>query len=297
MQRREFLIVVISAAAAWPFAAFAQQPGRMRRIALLVGSSEPVGVSIDIFRGRLEELGWKPEGNVRLDVRYGGGSADKLRLYAAELLVRSADVIFLWDNLAVDTIRPLAGNAPIVFVAGDPVGSGFVSSLARPGGNITGFETFLPSIGGKWLQLLKDAAPHVTRALVIMHPETAAHQAFWHSMQEAATYLKMEVTAGGVHDAAEIETAISSFAAQPNGGVVSLPSATTESHNDLIVSLERQHRLPSVHAIANGSLITYTIDVNDLARRAAEYVDRILRGTKPADLPVQAPTRFKLIVN
>jgi putative ABC transport system substrate-binding protein len=294
MRRREF-IAGLAGAAAWPLTGKAQQSDRVRRIVALFGASGSfTDRMFKTFQGRLEELGWRPGPNIRVEARSGQGSPEKLRLYAAELLAPLPDVIVLYDNLAVATIKPLAGNAPIVFIAGDPIGSGFVVSLARPGGNLTGFESFVPSMGSKWLELLKETAPHVTRVLTIMHSETAAHQAFWHSIQEAAPGLGMDVTAGGVHDAPEIETAITSFADRPNGGVISLPHAITQTYADLIHSLELRYRLPDVSAGVS-SLVSYSADFGDIMRRAAGYVDRILRGTKPGDL--QVPAKFTFVIN
>jgi putative tryptophan/tyrosine transport system substrate-binding protein len=189
-----------------------------------------------------------------------------------------------------------------VFLAvGDPVGSGFVASLARPGGNITGFASHEPSMGGKWLEVLKEAAPRITRVLAIMHPETPVHQAMWQSIEEAAPRLAIETTAGGVHNAAEIERVVAPFAQKPNGGLVVLPHALTVFNASLIIALAQRYQMPDIHAVAElvtaGGLVSYGIDWDDQFRRAAEYVDQILRGTKPADLPVQAPTKYKLAIN
>jgi ABC-type uncharacterized transport system substrate-binding protein len=199
-------------------------------------------------------------------------------------------------------LKPIAGNVSIVFTGvGDPVGSGFVASLARPGGNITGFASHEPSMGGKWLEVLKEIAPHITRALVIMHPETPSHQAMWQSIEKAAPRLGIEVTAGGAHNAAEIERVVASFARKPDGGLIALPHALTVFNASMIITLARRYRMPDVYAIAEtvdvGGLVSYGINWDDQFRRAVEYVDRILKGTKPADLPVQNPTRFKLVVN
>jgi putative ABC transport system substrate-binding protein len=181
------------------------------------------------------------------------------------------------------------------------VGGGFVASLARPGSNITGFASYEPSMGGKWLEVLKETAPHITRILAIMHPETPAHQAMWQSIEAAAPRLAIEATAGGVHDAAEIERVVSSFAQKPNGGLVVLPHALTVFNALSIVALARRYRVPDVHALpeiaAVGGLVCYGLDWNDQFRRAAEYVDRILKGTKPAELPVEQPTKYELVIN
>jgi len=232
MRRRDFIAGLAGLGAAGTGVAspaVAQPTDRVPRIAVLYGGSAAVDMSFfNAFRSRLEELGWNPERNVRIELRWGEGSAEKMRDCAAELVAWSPDLIFVHTNLALATVKPLAVRAPIVFVGvGDPVGNGFVASLTRPGGNITGFESFVPSMGGKWLEVLKETAPHVTRAIVIFHPETTANQDSWRSVQEAAPHLGVEVMAGGVHDAAEIETALSSFAAKPNGGVIALPHAVT----------------------------------------------------------------------
>ena len=225
-----------------------------------------------------------------------------MRVWAAELIARSPDVAVTFTNFALELLKPIAGNVPIVFSGvGDPVGSGFVASLPRPGGNITGFASHEPSMGGKWLEVLKETAPHVTRALAIMHPETHSHQAMWRSMEEAAPRLGIEVTAGRAHDAAEIERVIASFAQKPNGGLIALPHALTVFNASVIIALARRYRMPDIHALAEaaaaGGLVSYGINWDDQFRRVAEYVDRILKGTKPSDLPVQNPTRFKLVVN
>jgi len=298
MNRRHF-IAGLGGAAVWPIGARAQQADRVRRIGVLLGGAAAVDIGLfNAFRGRLEELGWMSDSNIRLELRWGEGNAELMRKYAAELLAWSPDILFVQTNLVLATIKPLAGRVPIVFVGvGDPVGSDFVANLARPGGTITGFESFEASMGGKWLEVLKEIAPHVTRVIAIFHPETTANQDTWRSIQEAAPRLGVQVTSGGVHDAVEIEAALSSFAAEPNGGVIVLPHAVTIANYELLIGLERKHKLPSVHSQYADSLITYGLDWDDLYRRAAGYVDRILRGANPANLPVQAPTKFELIVN
>ena len=225
-----------------------------------------------------------------------------MRVWAAELIARSPDVAVTFTNLALAVLNPIAGSVPIVFVGvGDPVGGGFVSSLARPGGNITGFASHESSMGGKWLEVLKETAPHITRALAIMHPETLSHQAMWQLIEEAAPRLAIETTAGRVHNAAEIEHVIASFAQKPDGGLVVLPHALTVFNASAIIALAQRYRMPDVHALAEavavGGLISYGINWNDQFRRAAEYVDRILKGTKPADLPVEQPTKLELVIN
>jgi putative tryptophan/tyrosine transport system substrate-binding protein len=207
-----------------------------------------------------------------------------------------------FSNLALAVLKPLAKGVPIVFVGvGDPVGGGFVASLARPGGSITGLASHEPSLGGKWLEVLKEAAPRVTRALVLMHPETPAQQAMWQSIKEASSRLAIEPTAGGVHNGAEVERIVTSFALKPDGGLIALPHAVTISNALRIIALVQQHRIPSVSAlrefVAVGSLVSYGLNWNDQFRRTAEYVDKILRGAKPSDMPVEQPTKFELVIN
>jgi putative ABC transport system substrate-binding protein len=304
VKRREFITLVGGAAAAWPLATRAQQPGPVRRVVVLMGAAETASSRgwLASFLRRLDGLGWREGRNLFTQVQWWNDQPDQMRAWAAELLARSPDVAVTYTNLALAVLKPIAGSLPIVFVGvGDPVGSGFVASLARPGSNITGFASYEPSMGGKWLEVLKETAPHITRILAIMHPETPAHQAMWQSIEAAAPRLAIEATAGGVHDAAEIERVVSSFAQKPNGGLVVLPHALTVFNALSIVALARRYRVPDVHALpeiaAVGGLVCYGLDWNDQFRRAAEYVDRILKGTKPAELPVEQPTKYELVIN
>ena len=245
----------------------------------------------------------KPDGGsghvIRLDekaVRFIGHGPAR----AGQVHDRIVAVTF--TNLALEVLKPIAGNVPIVFCGvGDPVGSGFVASLARPGGNITGFASYEPSMGGKWLGVLKEAAPNVIRALVIMHPETPVHQGMWRSVEQIAPRLGIEATAGGVHNAAEIKHVIELFAQKPNGGLIAFPHALTIANAPVIIDLARRYRMPDVYAVAEtvagGGLVSYGINADDQFRSVGEYVDRILKGAKPSDLAVQNPTRFKLAVN
>jgi putative ABC transport system substrate-binding protein len=254
------------------------------------------------FVRRLEQLGWVDGRNVGIETRWWTGTLDQMRPAVAELLAFSPDVIMAFSNPAVALLKPTAGNIPIVFVSvGDPIGDGFVASLAHPGGNITGFTGSDGPIAGKWLEVLKETAPHVTRVIMLMHPDTPIHQAFWHSIETAALRFGVEVSPGGVHDAVEIERAISSFAAKESSGVIVAPHALTWANEDLIIALTLQHRLPSHFATAAsvkaGGLVCYGYDREDAMRKTAEYVDRILRGEKAGDLPVQMPTKFRLVFN
>ena len=225
-----------------------------------------------------------------------------MRVWAAELIARSPDVAVTFTNFGLEVLKSIAGSVPIVFIGvGDPVGSGFVASLAYPGGNITGFASHESSLGGKWLEVLKETAPQITRVLAIVELENRASQAQWRSVEDAAQRLAVEATAGNVRNAAEIEYAITSFAQKGNGGLVVLPHALSVFNASAIIALAQRYRMPNIHAIAEavaaGGLVSYGINWNDQFRRAAEYVDRILRGAKPAELPVQQPTKFDLVIN
>ena len=304
LQRREFITLLGGAGVVWPLAARAQQAEPIRRIVVLMGAAETAWTRgwLAAFLRRLNELGWKESRNLVTQVQWWNDQPEQIRVWASELIARSPDVAVTYTNLALAVLKPIAGSVPIVFVGvGDPVGGGFVSNLARPGGNITGFASYESSMGGKWLEVLKETAPHITRALAIMHPETLSHQAMWQSIEEAAPRLAIETTAGRVHNAAEIEHVIASFAQKPDGGLVVLPHALTVFNASAIIALAQRYRMPDVHALAEavavGALISYGINWNDQFRRAAEYVDRILKGTKPADLPVEQPTKFELVIN
>jgi putative tryptophan/tyrosine transport system substrate-binding protein len=303
VRRREFITLVGSAAAGWPLAARAQQGERIRRITVLMGVAEDAlnKANIAALLARLDELGWKDGHNLRTDVRWWAGGPQQMQSVIADMLASSPDVVIAVTNLAVAVLKPVAGNVPVVFLGvGDPVGSGFVTSLAHPGGNITGFATYDGPMGGKWLEVLKQTAPHLTRILTILQPETPIHQAFWHSIQDAAPHFGLEVTPGGVHDGSEIENAITAFAVKENSGLIVLPHAVTNVNRELIVALALRHSLPAIDAIGNanaGGLVSYGADIPDQYRRAAEYVDHTLRGQKPSDLPVQQPTKFILVFN
>jgi putative ABC transport system substrate-binding protein len=305
LKRRDFITLLGGgAAAAWPLAARAQKHEPVRRVILLMGAAETAWSRrwLAAFLHRLDELGWRDSRNLITQVQWWNDQPEQMRVWAAELIAGSPDVAVTFTNLALAVLKPIAGSVPIVFVGvGDPVGGGFVESLARPGGNITGFASHESSIAGKWLEVLKETAPHVSRALAIMHPETLSQQAMWRSIEEAAPRLGIETTAGAVHNAAELERVIASFAQKPDGGLVVLPHALTVFNASLIISLAQRYRMPDVHAFAEavavGALVSYGINWDDQFRHVAEYVDRILKGTKPAELPVQQPTKFGLVIN
>ena len=306
MRRREFVTLVCSAAAAWPIAGRAQQPDRMRRIGVLMASTadDPdFQARIMAFLQGLQQLGWADGRNVRIDTRWATTKPDDIRRHAAELAALAPDVILAGTGTA--TVAPLlqaTRTVPIVFaVVIDPVGAGFVETLARPGGNATGFTIFEYNMSGKWLELLKAIAPDVRRAAVLRDPTIASGIGQFAAVQAAAPSLGMELSAVDVRDAGEIERAVMAFTRSPNGGLIVTASALATRHRDLIIALAARLRLPAVYPnryfVTGGGLISYGPDHVDQYRRAAGYVDRILKGEKPADLPVQAPTKYELAIN
>jgi putative ABC transport system substrate-binding protein len=304
MQRREFITLLGGAAVAWPLAARAQQPDRMRRIGALAGIEDDAEgqARFAAFLQGLQQLGWTDGRNVRIDYRWGGGDADNIRKHAAELAALAPDVILAAGAAVVGPLLQATRTVPIVFViVPDPVGAGFVDSLARPGGNATGFINFEYSISAKWLELLKQITPGVTRAAVLRDPAITAGTGQFGAIQSVAPSLGVEVSPVNVRDAGEIERAVTAFARSSNGGLIVTGSALAVVHRDLIVTLAARHKLPAVYFIrsfvAGGGLISYGPDYFDQFRRAAGYVDRILKGEKPADLPVQAPTKYELVIN
>jgi putative ABC transport system substrate-binding protein len=305
LRRRQFMTLIGGAAAAWPVAARAQQPERMRRIGVLMPFTvdDLVGrARLAAFMQALQQLGWADGRNVRIDTRWAGGEADRLRRYAVELVALAPDVILANSSGAVAPLLQATRTVPIVFtIVADPVGAGYVDSLARPGGNTTGFTIYEYSISGKWLELLKEIAPRVTRAAVLRDPAIAAGPGQFGAIQAAAPSLGVELRPVDVRDAGEIERAIAAFAQGSNGGLIVTGSPGAAFHRELIVALAARHRLPAVYNArfwaADGGLISYGPDFLDQFRRAAGYVDRILKGEKAADLPVQAPTKYDLVLN
>jgi putative ABC transport system substrate-binding protein len=306
MRRREFLGVLGTAGVGWPLAAAAQQSERMRHIGLLMaaGGDDPeYQARIRAFQQELEQLGWTEGRNARIDTRWATTNADEIRKHASELAALTPDVILAATGTT--TVAPLleaTRTVPIVFVLLiDPVGAGFVSSLARPGGNATGFLMFEYGLSGKWLELLKQISPSVTRVAVLRDPAIASGIGQFGAVQSAAPSFGMEASPINVRDVGEIERDINAFAQSSNGGVVVTASPRASLHRDLIVTLAARHRLPAVyssrHYVDGGGLISYGPDIIDQYRRAAGYVDRILKGEKPADLPVQAPTKYELVIN
>jgi putative ABC transport system substrate-binding protein len=304
MKRREF-ITLLGGAAAWPLGARAQQPERMRRIGVLMNlpaDSPEAPARVEAFAQGLAELGWTIGHNVRIEYRWGAGNAEAFRKYAAELMAYAADVILASGTLSVAALQRTTRSLPIVFtLVSDPVGAGFVDSLAHPGGSTTGFMLFEYSLSGKWLELLKQITPSVTRAAVLRDSANLAGSAQFGSIQAAARSLGMDVSPVNVRDAGEIERAIKTFAGRPEGGLIVTGSASATVYRELIITLAARYKLPAVYAnrfnVTGGGLISYGPNYVDQYRRAAGYVDRILRGAKPADLPVQAPTKYELVIN
>jgi putative tryptophan/tyrosine transport system substrate-binding protein len=304
MRRREF-ITLVGGAAAWPLAARAQQEERVRRVGVLMNlaSDDPEGRSrLAAFRDELTNLGWTIGPKVLIDERWSGGNIDRLRQNAAELLALPSDVIFTGGNAAMGVLRQATRTVPIVFImVTDPVGAGFVESLARPGGNATGFTTFEFSTTAKELELLKEIAPKVTRVAVIRDAAAAAGLGHWSAIQAVAPSFGVELTPIDPRDTGEIERGIVAFLRGANDGLIVTLSTLAAVHRDLIVALVARHRLPTVYPVryfvTGGGLISYGLNTIDPARRAASYVDRILKGEKPTDLPVQQPTKFELVIN
>jgi putative ABC transport system substrate-binding protein len=306
MRRREFLGVLGSAAAAWPVVARAQQIERVRRVGILNGGealdSPDVQARIGAFVQEMQQLGWIDGRNLRIDRRAGLGNPDNVRKYAAELVALAPDVILVNGAATMEPMLQATRTVPIVFTAvADPVGAGFVESLARPGGNVTGFLQFEYSLAGKWLEMLKQIAPGMTRAAVLRDPAISSGPAQFAAIQSAAPSVGVEVSTINLRDAGEIERGIAAFARAGNGGLILTSSGLSVVHRERIIALAARHKLPAVYYrryfVATGGLISYGYDIVDMHRRAAVYVDRILRGEKPADLPVQAPTKYELVIN
>jgi putative ABC transport system substrate-binding protein len=305
MKRREFITLLGGGAAGWPLVARAQQSGAVRRIAVLLPAAAGVAdfqPRIAAFLERLQQLGWTEGRNLQIDMRWATADAAEIRRHAAELAALAPDVILAHGSTTVAPLQSATRTVPVVFaVAGDPVGAGFVDSLARPGGNITGFMTYEYSLSGKWLELLKEIAPGLRRAAILRDPTVPSGLGQWGAIQSAAPALAVEVSPVNLRDAGEIERAVAAFARTPNGGLIVTSVATAVRHRDLIIALAARHKLPAVYFerffVAAGGLMSYGSNFIDQYRRAAAYVDRILKGAKPADLPVQAPVTYELAIN
>ena len=309
MRRREFILALGGAAAAssnlWPLAAHAQQPGGVRRIGVLMSLAADDLESqarLTAFLQGLQELGWTDGRNVQIDYRFGASDPDRIRKYAAELVALAPDIILATGGPTVGALQKSSRSVPIVFVdVIDPIAGGWVASLARPGGNATGFTLFEFSMSGKWLELLKQIAPQVRRVAFIRDPTTPAGSGQFGAIQTAAPSFGVEVSPIDVREAAEIERAVTAFAREPNCGLIAGSTSLAVMHRGLIIALAARHRLPAVYPfrfyVKAGGLISYGPDQVDPYRRAAGYADRILKGEKPADLPVQAPTKYELAIN
>jgi putative tryptophan/tyrosine transport system substrate-binding protein len=303
MRRREFL-GILGGAAVWPVASEAQQAERVRRDGLLniLGPDDPEAQARRaVFEQTLAQLGWTVGRDLKIETRQVGGDLDSLGRYAAELVALAPDVIFSIGSITVASLQQATRTIPIVFVGvPDPVGAGFIESMAHPGGNITGFSSFEYSMSGKWAELLKQIAPHVTRALVFRDPTSAAGIGQFAAIRSVAQSLGLELTPVNVRNTDEIERAVAAFARSGNGGVIVTPGGTA-AHRKLIIGLATRYKLPSVYPYRywalDGGLISYGPNTHDPVRRAAGYVDRILKGEKPADMPVQAPTKYELVIN
>jgi len=304
MQRREFITLLGGAAIAWPLAVRAQQGEPMRRVGVLMPYSEGDAegqASVAALQRGLQDLGWTGGRNIRFEIRWAGGDPEKARAFAKELIGMTPDVIVPSSNQITSILQQETRTIPIVFVlVGDPVGSGYVANMAQPGGNLTGFAVLENAIAGKWLEILNQTAPQVSRVGFILHPETPVNVGLLRAA-EAAAPSGVKVIALGVHNTAEIERAVTAFAAETNGGLIAAPHAITFANRDVIVELAARYRLPAVYAFRHfatrGGLISYGTNAIEMFRQGASYVDRILKGAKPADLPAQFPTKYELVIN
>src|SRR5262245_20915230 len=304
MKRRQF-ITLLGGATAWPLAARAQQAATMRRVAVLlpVTADDPdFQARLGAFLQGLQEAGWSIGRNMRIDTRWAGSNANDIRRHAAELVTLAPDVILAYGTSTVRPLMQATSTVPIVFpVAGDPVGGGLVESLARPGGNVTGFMTTEYTVGGKWLELLKEIAPSVTHLAVLRDPTQGSGTSQFAVIQALAPSFRVQVNPVSTREAAEIDRSVAALARSPNGGLIVTAGAASVVHRDLIIGLAAQYKLPAIYFehtfVAAGGLVSYGADYIDQFRRAASYVDRILKGEKASDLPVQAPTKFELAIN
>jgi ABC-type uncharacterized transport system substrate-binding protein len=305
MKRREFITLLGGAAAALPSAARAQQVDRLRRIGMLLGSADdPEGrARVRALKQGLQELGWTEGRNIQIEVRFAGADIGRIRAHSAELVALAPDLIVAQSTPVIRALREATSSIPIVFAGiAEPVDQGLVSSLARPGGNITGLALFEFTMIGKWLELLKEAAPGVVRAALMFNPDTSPYYyGYLRSFEVTPRPIAVEVSAAAVHDPTEIEVLVAKLGHDPGSGLIVLPDIFTILHHQLLIGLANQHRLPAIYMyrtyVAEGALMSYGPDAYDLFRRAASYVDRIFNGAKPADLPVQQPTKFELALN
>ena len=302
MRRREF-VTLLGAAAAWPFAAEAQQGDRPRLVGVVAGFSEAeMRAPLTAFRSKLKELGWAEGRNLIIDARLGSGDYQRMTSDAGKLVSRSPDIVVTLGTPGLNAVRQHSRSVPVVFtMVADPVRTGLIENLARPGGHATGFTNFEFSVGGKWLELLREISPSLTRATVVANPANPTANPLASVIEDTGRVASVEVTTALVRSADDIEAAISSAAQRSSAGLIVLPDSLALVHSDLLVGLANRHRLPAVYAFrafaAKGGLLTYGLDIPAIYRQAADYVDRILRGTQPSELPVQAPNKFELIIN
>jgi putative tryptophan/tyrosine transport system substrate-binding protein len=302
--RRDFLYV-LGGASAWPLATRAQQQERVRRVGVLIGTAEndpETKRRVEALQRGLLEAGWIEGRNIRFEYRFSGGDPGRMKRFAREIVDLAPDVIVVHSNDFLAALRLTESVIPTVFAqVGDPVGSGFVESLAHPGSNLTGFTTFESDIGGKWLQTLGEIAPSTTQALVLLDPNIVANLTYLSAAETAVTKVGMRVIPGEIREASQFEPVIAAFASEAHGGLVVLPSPMTGANREMIIAIAAKYRLPAIYAFrfftVSGGLLSYGVDTADLYRRAASYVDRILKGAKPADLPIQQPTKYELAIN
>jgi putative tryptophan/tyrosine transport system substrate-binding protein len=307
VKRRTFIALLGSAAAAWPLAARAQQPDRMRRIGVLMGYAENDSEAqawVAAFREGLQKLGWTEGRNTKIDTRWATpGDAEAMQRFAKELVALQPDLILSHTTPTTTALLQQTRTIPIIFAnVGDPVGSGFVASFPRPGGNVTGFNVSEPTQAGKWVELLKEIAPRVAKVAMLFNPATATYAEYWlNPFKAAAASFAVEAIAAPVHDRSELEPVIAAQAGEPNGGLIVMPDSFPIAHRVEITSLAARYRLPAVYPYRFfaelGGLLSYGVDLTDNFRRAATYADRILKGAKPSELPVQAPVKFDLVIN
>jgi putative tryptophan/tyrosine transport system substrate-binding protein len=305
-KRRDFITLLGGAAASWPLAARAQQPDRMRRVGVLAAYPEndpEAQARVVAFRQALQGLGWTEGRNIAMEYRWGAGDAGRARTFVAELVSLKPDVILAHGTPALTALYEATRTIPVVFVSViDPVGAGTVQSLARPGANITGFSTFEPEIGGKWLELLKEIAPGLKRVAGVTDPAFRGFAGVWRAIEAMAPRFGLQVTSVSFQAPTDdLESAVAAFAREEGGGLIVVPTALNALHRHRIFSVAAQNRLPAIYAFrfyaTDGGLMSYGIDTVDLFRRGASYVDRILKGENPGELPVQAPTKFELVIN
>ncbi len=306
MRRREFLALAGSAAATWPLAARAQQPDRMRRIGVLMGipkSDRDAQAGLAVFWEELRKLGWTEGRNIEMEICWAGADVETMKRFAKELVALQPDLIVTSSTPATAAMLQQTRTIPVIFVeVGDPISSGFVTSLAQPGGNVTGFTPIVASLGGKWVAVLRDIAPRLSRVTLVFNPPTAPFvRDYLSPFRTAAASLGVEAIVGPVNDMSEVESLFTTQAREPNSGFVVIPDVFTISHSAEIISLAARWRVPAIYWSRSfteiGGLISYGPSIPDEYRRATSYVDRILKGAKPSELPVQAPTKFELVIN